>query len=204
MFDFSFSEVALIGVVALVVIGPERLPRVARTAGVMVNRAQRYATAVRADIEREVAMSEVRRVQDELQSAAQSFQSGVRDSLARVESEFEQSRAAVMTGPAPGARDEPVTDRLEAPAPAHALAPLPVVTPAQASPLALDAPTGHDTVTSVDASRQAARHDLGARLTYTPPPASSGMGWERLLGPAATRQRPASVAAPSPADVSDA
>ena len=46
MFDFAFSELALIGVVALVVIGPERLPRVARTAGVVVGRLQRYAACL--------------------------------------------------------------------------------------------------------------------------------------------------------------
>jgi len=74
MFDFSFSEIALIGVVALVVIGPERLPKVARTTGVIVGRIQRYAAAVRADIAREVELSELRRVQNDLQDAAKSLE----------------------------------------------------------------------------------------------------------------------------------
>ena len=102
MFDFAFSEIALIGVVALVVIGPERLPRVARTAGVVVGRLQRYAATVRADIEREVEMSELRRVQADLKDAARSLESGVRDSLATAESHFEESRKALMTA-VPGA-----------------------------------------------------------------------------------------------------
>ena len=54
MFDVSFSELMLIGVVALVVIGPERLPKVARTAGHLFGRMQRYVATVKADIEREV------------------------------------------------------------------------------------------------------------------------------------------------------
>jgi sec-independent protein translocase protein TatB len=99
MFDFSFSEIALIGVVALVVIGPERLPRVARTAGVVLGRVQRYAATVRADIAREVELSELRRVQGELRDAARSFESGVRDSLVAAETHFETARAELMSGP---------------------------------------------------------------------------------------------------------
>jgi len=54
MFDIAFSEIALIAVVALVVIGPERLPRVARTLGHMFGRLQRYVNDVKADINREI------------------------------------------------------------------------------------------------------------------------------------------------------
>jgi sec-independent protein translocase protein TatB len=101
MFDFAFSEIALIGVVALVVIGPERLPRVARTAGVVIGRMQRYAAAVKADIAREVELSELRRVHGEIHDAARSFESGVRDSLAAAETHLDAGRQAVMTGPQP-------------------------------------------------------------------------------------------------------
>ena len=56
MFDFSFAELAVIMVAALIVIGPERLPKVARTMGHMWGRAQRYVNGVKADIERDMAV----------------------------------------------------------------------------------------------------------------------------------------------------
>src|SRR5262249_15870907 len=56
MFDIGFSELLVIGVVALIVIGPERLPRVARTVGVLAGRLQRYVADVKADINREIEL----------------------------------------------------------------------------------------------------------------------------------------------------
>jgi sec-independent protein translocase protein TatB len=153
MFDFAFSELALIGVVALVVIGPERLPRVARTAGVVVGRLQRYAATVRADIEREVEMSELRRVQADLKDAARSLESGVRDSLATAESHFEESKKALMTA-VPGA-DATALPSAAAPlagaphpdVPAPAPAPAPqasLFSPAEAPPGdSAEPPAGH-------------------------------------------------------------
>jgi sec-independent protein translocase protein TatB len=96
MFDFSFSEIALIGAVALVVIGPERLPKVARTTGVIVGRVRRYAAAVQADIAREVELSELRRVQTDLKEAAQSFQSEVQSTLASAETHLSETHNQVM------------------------------------------------------------------------------------------------------------
>ncbi|MDE3010695.1 MAG: twin-arginine translocase subunit TatB [Pseudomonadota bacterium] len=120
MFDFAFSELALIGVVALVVIGPERLPRVARTAGVVVGRLQRYAATVKADIAREVELSELRRVQGEIKDAAQAFETGVRESLASAETHFQAGQQALMTGPQPAAASVAAADA-NASAPAAAL-----------------------------------------------------------------------------------
>ena len=137
MFDFAFSELALIGVVALVVIGPERLPRVARTAGVVVGRLQRYAATVRADIEREVEMSELRRVQTDLKDAARSLESGVRESLATAESHFEESRKALMTAVPGQAAAAPASPSAAAPG----LDELPEATlPAAGSGLPTDTP----------------------------------------------------------------
>jgi Tat protein translocase TatB subunit len=62
MFDIAFSEIALIAVVALVVIGPERLPKVARTLGHMFGRLQRYVNDVKADINREIELDELRHI----------------------------------------------------------------------------------------------------------------------------------------------
>jgi len=74
MFDFSFGEIALIGIVALVVIGPERLPRVARTAGVLFGRMQRYVTTVKADIAREMELDELKQLHGDVTEAARSMQ----------------------------------------------------------------------------------------------------------------------------------
>ncbi len=61
MFDIGFWELAVIGVVALLVIGPERLPRVARTTGLWVGRARRFVSGVKADIDREIAADELKK-----------------------------------------------------------------------------------------------------------------------------------------------
>ncbi|NOT18064.1 MAG: twin-arginine translocase subunit TatB [Sulfuriferula sp.] len=61
MFDIGFSEIVLIGVVALVVIGPERLPKVARTVGLLVGRVQRYVATVKADISQEIQLDELKK-----------------------------------------------------------------------------------------------------------------------------------------------
>jgi sec-independent protein translocase protein TatB len=77
MFDVSFTELLVVGVVALVVIGPERLPKVARTLGHLVGRAQRYVSDVKSDIQREVELDELRKLKDQMQDAAQSVQSSL-------------------------------------------------------------------------------------------------------------------------------
>ena len=64
MFDIGFSELVVIGLVALIVIGPERLPRVARTIGHLAGRLQRYVADVKADINREVELDELRKMRD--------------------------------------------------------------------------------------------------------------------------------------------
>jgi len=61
MFDIGFAELLVIGVVALLVIGPERLPRVARTAGMWLGRARRFVGSVKADIDRELAAEELKK-----------------------------------------------------------------------------------------------------------------------------------------------
>jgi sec-independent protein translocase protein TatB len=61
MFDIGFWELALIGIVALLVVGPERLPRMARTAGLWLGRARRFVSSVKADIDRELAAEELKK-----------------------------------------------------------------------------------------------------------------------------------------------
>ena len=78
MFDVGFSEIVVIGVVALIVVGPERLPKVARTLGHLFGRMQRYVNDVKADISREMELDDLRKLQTEMKDAAQSFESTVR------------------------------------------------------------------------------------------------------------------------------
>jgi len=77
MFDVAFSEIVVIAVVALIVIGPERLPKVARTLGHMFGRLQRYVNEVKADINREIELDELRKLQNQVQTAAQDFHRSV-------------------------------------------------------------------------------------------------------------------------------
>jgi sec-independent protein translocase protein TatB len=86
VFDIAFSEIAVIAVVALVVIGPERLPKVARTLGHMFGRLQRYVNDVKADINREIELDELRKLKNEVQSAAQDIERSVSAAAADVES----------------------------------------------------------------------------------------------------------------------
>jgi len=86
MFDFSFGELALIGTVALVVLGPERLPKVARTVGEWVGKAQRYVSQVKSDINRELELAELKKLQEEARQAAQSVQSSLHEVQANVSS----------------------------------------------------------------------------------------------------------------------
>lgn len=79
MFDVSFTELMIIGVIALIVIGPERLPKVARTVGHLLGRAQRYVSDVKSDIRREIELDELRKFKDQMQDAADSVQSSLRD-----------------------------------------------------------------------------------------------------------------------------
>ena len=87
MLDMSFSEIAVIGVVALVVLGPERLPKVARTAGHLFGRLQRYVATVKADINREMDTSELAKIKQEVQDAARSFEQSIQQHANVVEKE---------------------------------------------------------------------------------------------------------------------
>jgi sec-independent protein translocase protein TatB len=109
MFDVGFSEIVVIAVVALIVIGPERLPKVARTLGHMFGRLQRYVNEVKADINREMELDELRKLKTEVQSAArdieQSMTSAVHDVETGVRSVEAQLNAAEAANATPGATD---------------------------------------------------------------------------------------------------
>ena len=77
MFDIGLSELIVIGVVALIVIGPERLPKVARTAGHLYGRMQRYVSSVKSDISQEIQLDEIRRAGQDFKNSVESTVSGV-------------------------------------------------------------------------------------------------------------------------------
>jgi sec-independent protein translocase protein TatB len=81
MFDLDVSKMALIGVVALVVLGPERLPRVARTAGALLGRAQRYINDVKSEVTREIEIEELRKMKTGFEAAASSVQNTIHDTV---------------------------------------------------------------------------------------------------------------------------
>jgi sec-independent protein translocase protein TatB len=88
MLDLGLTKMALIGVVALVVLGPERLPRVARTAGALFGRAQRYINDVKSEVTREIELDELRRMKTEFESAASNVETSIHDNLRKHESEL--------------------------------------------------------------------------------------------------------------------
>jgi len=103
MFDLGFSELMVIALVALIVIGPERLPRVARTLGHLAGRLQRYVADVKADISREVELDELKKMRDSMQNAASDMQSSVDAELHNTEAELNaaaEGKAEAAVSPA--------------------------------------------------------------------------------------------------------
>ena len=90
MFDLSFTELLLIGVVALVVLGPERLPKVARMTGLWVRRARAQWYSVKAELERDLAAEELRRSMHDVQQGVQAMDQSLRDGHAELERELHQ------------------------------------------------------------------------------------------------------------------
>jgi sec-independent protein translocase protein TatB len=96
MFDIGFSEMMVIAVVALIVIGPERLPKVARTLGHLVGRMQRYVSDVKADINREMEVEELRKFKEQFQDAAQSVEQTIHGGLTEAQSEMNKIESAAV------------------------------------------------------------------------------------------------------------
>lgn len=95
MFDIGFSELMVIAVVALIVIGPERLPKVARTVGLLFGRMQRYVNDVKSDISREMALDDLRKLQSSMQDTVQSIEQSVTAEVQSVETEINKIAADV-------------------------------------------------------------------------------------------------------------
>lgn len=123
MFDVGLTELMVIAVVALVVIGPERLPKVARTAGHLLGRLQRYVSDVKADINREMQLDELKKLQQQMTDQVTNLEASVTHEMREVESSVNQAieplttdaavssaptlEAAVESGAAPAAEPAP-------------------------------------------------------------------------------------------------
>lgn len=95
MFDVGFSELMLVGVVALIVIGPERLPKVARTIGHLVGRAQRYVSDVKTDIQREMDLGDLNDLKNQMQDAAQSVKTSMQDATDSLRKPLDEAQQAL-------------------------------------------------------------------------------------------------------------
>ena len=117
MFDVGFSELMVVAVVALIVIGPERLPRVARTLGHLFGRLQRYVNDVKSDIQREIELDELRRFKTEFEQAAQGVQTEFNADLQKTRDEFAEmeQQATAAGGEIPAGAGERPADEVSAP-----------------------------------------------------------------------------------------
>lgn len=117
MFDVGFSELVVIAVVALVVIGPERLPRVARTAGILLGRLQRYVNDVKADINREINLDEIKRLQQDVTDQARSLESSMKQQIHQVETALSPEQLAPPAHPEPVAVEAAASEAPATPQP---------------------------------------------------------------------------------------
>jgi len=120
VFDVGFSELMVIAVVALIVIGPERLPRVARTLGHLFGRLQRYVNDVKADINREIELEELRKFRSTFEDAARGFESTVNTAVGSVQGEVAKTESelnSLAQDPAAAPSAVPAPDSVAVPQP---------------------------------------------------------------------------------------
>jgi sec-independent protein translocase protein TatB len=97
VFDLGLEKMALIGVVALVVIGPEKLPRVARTVGMLLGKAQRYVNDVKSEVNRSMELDELRKMKSTVEDAARDVQSSIQSSASDLEKQLSGSSAETLS-----------------------------------------------------------------------------------------------------------
>ena len=91
MIDFGFDKMALIGAVALIVIGPEKLPRVARTVGHLIGKAQRYVADVKAEVNRSIELEDLKKMKTEFEDAARDVERSVHNEIHQTTSDLENA-----------------------------------------------------------------------------------------------------------------
>ncbi len=97
MFDISFIEIMVIAAVALIVVGPEQLPKVARTLGHLSGRLRRYVSDVKNDIQREMEVEELNELHSSVQEAAHSIENSVREEIRQLQTEADIRTATTAT-----------------------------------------------------------------------------------------------------------
>jgi sec-independent protein translocase protein TatB len=98
MIDFGFDKLALIGAVALIVIGPEKLPKVARTVGHLFGKAQRYVADVKAEVNRSIELDELKKMRTQFETAAKDVENTVRTEVNDAKDAFEKDWASTTAG----------------------------------------------------------------------------------------------------------
>ena len=97
MLDLGIEKMALIGVVALIVIGPEKLPRVARTVGTLLGKAQRYVNDVKSEVNRSMELDELRKMKDTVESAARDVEHSIHSGAQDIHNEFKDIGSSEVT-----------------------------------------------------------------------------------------------------------
>lgn len=98
MIDFGFDKIALIGAVALVVIGPEKLPRVARTVGTLMGKARRYVADVKAEVNRTIELEELQKMKSQFETAARDVEQTVHNEVSSASEAFNQQVNDLQAG----------------------------------------------------------------------------------------------------------
>ena len=119
MIDFGFDKLALIGAVALIVIGPEKLPRVARTVGALLGKAQRYVADVKAEVNRSIELEELQKMKKQFETAASDIQSSVQREVGDVNSALQTGWNDATNGLAPDAMPMTPVEPLGPPPPSY-------------------------------------------------------------------------------------
>lgn len=195
MFDVSLTELMVIGVVALIVIGPERLPKVARTVGHLLGRAQRYVNDVKSDIQREIELDELRKFKTEMEDAAQGVQQSLNETGASLQEPVQQFRAELdeVAREASG-KATPAVAQVAGAAQAPAAGSPAAGSPAATSP-AVDMPAAGAPAEPVEPARTIAPPSQNHNLDLDLPAA------EPAPRPAAAPQQPAPAPSAPAADV---
>ena len=110
MIDLGLTKIAIIGVVALIVIGPEKLPKVARMAGTLYGRAQRYLHEIKSEVSREIELDELRNLKKEVEETAQTIRSGVQDAVQESVDDVEAAWRDLPSSITPTAPSATMTD----------------------------------------------------------------------------------------------
>ena len=99
MIDLGISKMALIGAVALIVIGPEKLPRVARTVGTLLGKAQRYVADVKAEVNRSMDLDELKKMKETMEGAARDVHQSIQTNVSDFEKQWADDGSTALTTP---------------------------------------------------------------------------------------------------------